>query len=116
MDCSDSQTELPEQLSHLRPIALCNVVIKIITKLIANRVKMLMNKLTQPNQSSFIPGRQTTDNIVTAQEIIHSMKRHSGKRGWLAIKVDLEKAYDRISWDFLTDVLKPSAFLRNWLS
>ncbi|XP_010473926.1 PREDICTED: uncharacterized protein LOC104753360 [Camelina sativa] len=53
----------------------------------------------------FIPGRLSTDNIVVVQEAVHSMKRKKGRKGWMLLKLDLEKAYDRIRWDFLEDTL-----------
>ena len=64
-----------------------------------------MPKLIGPMQSSFVPGRHITDNIIIAQEDLHSMGSKKGKVGWMAIKVDLEKAYDRLNWDFIEDTL-----------
>lgn len=65
-----------------------------------------MSSLVNPCQSSFIPHRQSRDNIIVAQEIFHSMRLRKGRKGWLAIKIDLEKAYDRLSWDFIKDILE----------
>ena len=87
----------PESLSQFRPISLCNVRYKIITKVVANRLKIIMPKLIGPMQSSFVLGRHITDNIIIAQEALHSMRNKKGKVGWMAIKVDLEKAYDRLN-------------------
>lgn len=61
-------------------------------------------------QSSFVKGRQTTDNIIIAQEIIHSMQNMRGAKGSIAIKVDLEKAYDRIRWYFVIDTVHDIGF------
>lgn len=76
---------------------------------------MLMGTLVNPCQSSFIPQRQSRDNIIVVQEIFHSMKKKKGKKGWMAIKLDLEKAYDRLSWSFIKDTLEdiglPSDFV-----
>lgn len=55
-----------------------------------------MHKWVHPNQSSFVLGRSITNNIIVAQEIIHSMRRKVGKKGWMAMKINLEKAYDRL--------------------
>ncbi|XP_057760081.1 uncharacterized protein LOC130980412 [Arachis stenosperma] len=93
-------------LKQMRPISLCNVSYKVITKILARRLKGIMGKLTQPTQCSFVPGRQSSDNIVIVQEVIHSMKSKKGKKGWMAIKIDLEKAYDRLKWSFIVDTLK----------
>ncbi|WCJ44200.1 RNA-directed DNA polymerase (reverse transcriptase)-related family protein [Euphorbia peplus] len=96
----------PEDFSELRPISLCNVSYKIITKIIANRLKPLMPSMVLPHQTSFVVGRNITDNIIIAQEAIHSMRNKTGRNGWMALKVDLEKAYDRLNWDFLDDTLQ----------
>ena len=76
------------------------------TKVVANRLKSIMATLVGLMQSSFVPSRHITDNIVIAQEAIHSMDNKKGKVGWMAIKVDVEKAYDRLSWGFIEDTLK----------
>lgn len=65
----------PEKIMQFRPISLCNVLFKIITKTMVLRLKKVMTKLIGPAQSSFIPGRLSTDNIVVVQEAVHSMRR-----------------------------------------
>jgi len=62
-------------------------------------------QLISPIQSSFVPGRQITDNVIVMQEALHSMRRKTGAKGWMAIKLDLEKADDRIRWDFIQETL-----------
>lgn len=99
-----------EKITQFRPISLCNVLFKIITKTMVGRLKSVMTKLIGPAQSSFIPGRLSTDNIVVVQEEVHSMRRKKGRKGWMLLKLDLEKAYDRIRWDFLEDTLKAAGF------
>ncbi|KAJ8768812.1 hypothetical protein K2173_023716 [Erythroxylum novogranatense] len=95
----------PKHLAQFRPISLCSVLYQLITKTIANRLKSIMPDLIAQNQVSFVAGRSINDNIIVAQEVIHSMKGFQGQSGWMAIKVDLEKAYDRVRWDFLQDTL-----------
>ncbi|KAL3812349.1 hypothetical protein ACJIZ3_013617 [Penstemon smallii] len=96
----------PELLSQFRPISLCNVVYKIASKTIANRLKPVMNSIISDSQSAFVPGRQITDNVLVAFETTHYMKnKTSGKVGQMAIKLDLSKAYDRVEWDFLRTVM-----------
>ena len=95
----------PETIKQFRPITLCNVSYKILTKVLVNRIRPLLGKLIGPFQSSFLPGRQTSDNIIITQEILHSLdNRKIGKQGMI-FKIDLEKAYDKISWDFLGKAL-----------
>ncbi|XP_010424030.1 PREDICTED: uncharacterized protein LOC104709061 [Camelina sativa] len=80
--------------------------------LIAKRV---IGKLIGPAQSNFIPGRLSTDNIVVVQEAVHSMHRKKGKKGWMLLKLDLEKAYDRIRWNFLEDTLRVAGLEDRWV-
>lgn len=93
-------------MKDFHPISLCNVSYKVITKIISHRLHGMMGKLVGPCQSSFVPRRQSGDNIIIAQEIFHSLRKKSGKIGLMAIKVDLEKAYDRLKWDFIRDTLQ----------
>ncbi|KAG7585751.1 Pentatricopeptide repeat [Arabidopsis thaliana x Arabidopsis arenosa] len=104
----------PEKITQFRPISLCNVLFKIITKTMVLRLKKVMPKLIGPAQASFIPGRLSTDNIVLVQEAVHSMRRKKDRKGWMLLKLDLEKAYDRIRWDFLEDTLKTVGLSEKW--
>lgn len=94
--CLLSKLTHPETIAQFRPICLSNVIIKVITKIIANRLHPVMGDLIHKEQTGFIPGRHTTDNIVIAQECLHSLHRKKGKKGFMVVKIDLEKAYDRI--------------------
>nr|KYP38810.1 Transposon TX1 uncharacterized [Cajanus cajan] len=100
-------------LRQMRPISLCNVSYKILTKVIATRLRGIMEDFVGPNQCSFVPFRQSTDNIIITQEVIHSMKYKSGRKGWMAIKIDLEKAYDRLSWEFIRETLTDIGIPKN---
>lgn len=93
-------------MKQFRPIGLCNVSYKSISKLLARRLRLFLHKLIDPAQCAFVPNRHSQDNIVVAQEIFHSMRTKKGKKGWMAIKIDLEKAYDRLKWDFVRDTLE----------
>lgn len=83
--------------SQYRLISLCNVIYKIITKAMTNRIKPILRKLIGQEQSSFVPGRQITVNILIYQEAIHSLRNRQGKKGHMILKIDLEKAYDRLN-------------------
>lgn len=83
-------------LSPFRPISLCNVLLKLVTKVLVNRLKAFMPQLTGPHQSSFIARHSTMDNITVAHEMIYLLHRREGRKSGLILKVDLEKAYDRV--------------------
>lgn len=105
----------PESFKQFRPISLCTVVYKIITKVLVNRLRPMLNDLIAPFQATFIPGRQAADNIMVAQEIIHTIRRSKSKNGLMALKIDLEKAYDRVRWDFLQETLVYFGFPDSWV-
>lgn len=89
----------PVSTNDLRPISLCNVMMKIITKMPANRMKLIMPSIISEMQSAFIPGRLITDNVIAAYEVNHWMKKkYQGKTGYSAMKIDMSKAYDRVEW------------------
>ncbi|CAL1412481.1 unnamed protein product [Linum trigynum] len=110
------KVETPETVTQLRPISLNKVSLKAITKDMTNRLKPVMRKLISSCQSSFIPGRQTTDNIIAVQEILHSFRKKKGKKGGMIFKIDLEKAYDSLRWDFLRDTLKEVGLPSSWIN
>lgn len=84
--------------SQLRPISLSNVFYKDFTKVLASRLRTVMEKLVSRTQCNFVPQRQSRDNIIIAQEVIHSMRNKKKRRkGWMTINIDLEKAYDRLA-------------------
>ncbi|XP_031116501.1 uncharacterized protein LOC116020159 [Ipomoea triloba] len=103
--------KVPESVADLRPIALCNVVYKIMAKVLANRLKPLLDNLISESQSAFIPNRLITDNILIAAEIGHYLNRkQGGLAGWGALKLDMAKAYDRMEWHYLRRMMEALGF------
>lgn len=107
--------ENPLSWSDYRPISLCNVMNKIISKIIATRLAPLLPYLTTPNQSGFIKGRLLSDNVLLAQELIQDISNCSLTPN-VAIKLDMAKAYDRVQWPFLIKVLRRMGFSATWIS
>ena len=91
----------PEILGNYRPISLCNTVYKVVTKIIVARLRPFLDKLISPLQMAFVPSRKGIDNVIIAQGIIHSLGKKKGKTGYMALKIDLEKAYDKLEWGFI---------------
>lgn len=110
----DSQ---PTEANHLRPISLCSTLYKIVTKILVKRLKNHLPNLISFNQGAFVPGRKPADNIVIAQELVNSFQRKKGDgNGWMMIKLDLEKAYDKINWSFISQVLQYFNFPSKWIN
>lgn len=96
----------PEELSHYWPINCCNFLYKIIAKILADRMKHFMNSIISPNQSAFVSERQIQDNILIVQEAFHFMHRKANRKSnFMAIKLDMNKRYDRVEWSFVEEIL-----------
>ncbi|XP_050207380.1 uncharacterized protein LOC126656805 [Mercurialis annua] len=104
-----------ENLSDFRPIACCNVVYKVITKIISTRLSPLLMNIVSQNQSAFIPKRSIAHNIMLAHELVKNYHRNSGPPRCL-LKIDLRKAYDSIDWDFIEGVFIGLNFPNKFIS
>ena len=87
----------PKKVIEYRPIALCNVFYKIISKILSLRLKPVLGSIISENQSAFIPGRAITDNVLITHEVLHYLKSSTTeKKCPMAVKTDMSKAYDRV--------------------
>jgi len=97
-------------------MALCNVLYKFIFKVLANRLKVILHKCISNNQSAFIHGRSILDSTMVAIEVIHYMKTKTrGQDGWVTLKLDISKAYDRMDWEYLKEFMIKMGLDNKWI-
>ena len=84
-------------------------------KVLANRLKRILSKIITEYQSAFTESRLIFDNILVAFESLHSMQKHTGKDAFMAIKLDMSKAYDRVEWPYLKAVMRKMGFNDKWI-
>jgi hypothetical protein len=106
----------PVTMKDFRPISLCNVLYKIISKVLANRMKALLPKCISQEQSAFVENRYIIDNVMVASEILHHMKcKTRGKVGEVALKIDISKAYDRVNWSYVKSMMRKMGYHEKWV-
>ena len=91
-----------KHMSDFRPIILGNVISRIVSKVLANRLKLVLPRVISDAQSAFFPNCLITDNTTVAYELLHRMRnRRRGSMGQMAVELDISEAYDRVEWGFL---------------
>ena len=104
------------KMTDFRPISLCNVMYKIIFKVLANRLNQVLPYIISSTQSAFVPSRLITNNVLMAYETLHAMhSRKKGRKGSIALKLDINKAYDRVEWSFLQGIMQRMVFPKGWI-
>ena len=115
--CLIPKTKSPQKITKFCPISLCNVIYKIMSKVLANRLKKILPEAISEAQSAFVSRRLITDNILVAFETMHTIdQRRKGKEGLMAIKLDISKAYDRVKWPYLEAIMQRIGFKDKWVS
>ena len=100
------------RIEQYRPMYLLNVSLKIFTKVGTNHVSSIAHRVIQPTQSAFIPGRNIFEGVVILHETIHEI--HKKKLDGVLLKIDFEKAYDKVNWSFLQQALRMKDFDPKW--
>jgi hypothetical protein len=99
-------------IQQYRPICLLNVIFKIFTKVGTNRVTKVAHLVVRPTQTAFMPGRHILEGVLVLHETIHEL-HHKNLDGVL-LKIDFEKAYDKVNWDFLQHAMRMKGFDSKW--
>ncbi|CAK8537008.1 unnamed protein product [Lathyrus sativus] len=102
----------PVTLDDYRPICLVGCLHKIVSKLLASRLKKVLDRIISPCQSAFVPGRLMLDGVLVANEVMDYARKE--RKGCVLFKVDFEKAYDNVSWNFLRSMLTKMGFGSLW--
>lgn len=104
----------PQSVSDYRPISLLNSSIKLITKMLANRLQKQIKRLVHQNQYGFIKSRTIQDYLAWALECIHNY--HKSKRDLIILKLDFEKALDKIEHNAILEVMREKGFGQAWIN
>ena len=105
----------PKCVTDYKPISLCNVVFRITSKIIVNRLKKILPSIISDTQSAFVHGRLITNNVLVAFKSMHHIHhKKGGKKGEMALKLDMSKAYDRIKWVCLEKIMTKLGFVKKW--
>ncbi|XP_038974801.1 uncharacterized protein LOC120106025 [Phoenix dactylifera] len=101
--------------SHFRPISLCTTLYKVTTKILAIRLRGVLPRLISPEQGAFLEGRSISDNVLIAQEFMFDLSRAPMRRSLMGVKLDMERAYDRMRWDFVQQSLRLFGVHETWI-
>ena len=105
------KTAHPSKMTEFRPISLCNVAYKLISKTLANHLKAILPIVITENQSVFTSDRLITNNVLVAFELMHCLNHKTeGKDCFMSVKLNMSNAFDRIEWGFVRGVMERLGF------
>ena len=109
--CLIPKVQCLQKIMEFRPISLCDIIYKIVLKVLTNRLKQILPMVIGEAQSAFVPRRQITNDVFVTFKTMHyiNMKR-KGKKGLMAVKLDMSKTYDRVKWKYLEEVMRRMGF------
>eukprot|EP00253_Pinus_taeda_P001606 PITA_01606 len=105
--------EAAQTPNKFRPIALCNVIYKITSKVVANRLEPFLPTLVSMEQSGYVEGRQILNNIIQAHEVVHYLT--SNRKAGMIMQLDVAKAYDKLNWNYIRKILIAFGFDHHWV-
>lgn len=110
------KTTNPQNMTQLHPIALCNDLYKIGAKVIGNQLKRILDSVISSQQGAFVPGQVISDNSLIASEVAHYLHNlWRDNQGYIALKLNVSKAYDRVEWTFLHGMMIKLGFDLAWV-
>ncbi|CAJ2657018.1 unnamed protein product [Trifolium pratense] len=106
------KVDSPQRLNDFRPISLVGCLYKILAKVLANRLRLVIGSVISEAQTAFVKDRQILDGILVANEVVDEAQR--SKKELMLFKVDFEKAYDSVDWGYLDDIMERMSFPVLW--
>ena len=107
------KTDTPLTTADYRPISVINLIPKLISKVLSNRLRVVLPDLISANQTAFVHGRQISENFVSTRELLHHISHSKGAA--VFAKVDFRKAFDSVEWLFLTRIMMAKGFPKRWI-
>ena len=105
-----------EYISQYRPISLSNVLYRVFSKVLANRLKLVLPHIISEQQSAFLIDQLISNNILVAFETLHYVRNHcTGKTRYMALKLDMSKAYDQVEWNYMEKLMVKMGFCSSWV-